>query len=57
MKRTAPTQSVFIISTILGAAALISEFLTTLPIASRNEFLALAAAYVSLWLGVVIENF
>ena len=55
MKTSAPTKVVFLIATILGAAALISEFLTSLPIVGGNEFLALAAAFVLLWLGVVFE--
>ena len=57
MNRTPPSQIVFIISTILGAAALISEFVSTLPIVGGNEFLALAAAFILLWLGVVIKDF
>jgi hypothetical protein len=56
MKTSAPTQVVFLIATILGAAALISEFLTTLPIVGGNEFLALAAAFILLWLGVVLKD-
>jgi hypothetical protein len=56
MKTSAPTKVVFLIATILGAAALISEFLTSLPIVGGNEFLALAAAFVLLWLGVVFEG-
>ncbi len=57
MNPSAPTKLVFFISTIVGAAALVSEFLTPLPIVGGNEFLALAAAFVLLWLGVVIKDF
>jgi len=57
MNVSAPTKVVFLIATILGAAALVSEFVTSLPIVGGNEFLALAAAFVLLWLGVVIKDF
>jgi hypothetical protein len=57
MKTSAPTKIVFILSTIIGAAALISEYVTTLPLVGGNEFLALAIAFVLLWLGVVLRNF
>lgn len=57
MKTSAPTRVVFIISTILAAAALISQFVTKLPIVGGNEFLTLAIAYILLWLGVTLRGF
>ncbi len=57
MRTKAPTQVVFTISTILGAAALISQFVAKLPIVSGYEFITLAVAFVLLWLGVVLRGF
>ncbi len=48
---------VFIIATILAAAALISQFLAKLPIVSGYEFVTLAIAFILLWLGVVLRGF
>ena len=57
MRIKAPTRTVFIISTILGAAALVSEYIAKLPIVSGYEFIALAAGFVLLWLGVFLRGF
>lgn len=57
MKTSAPTRVVFIISTILAVAALISQFVAKLPIVGGNEFLFLAIAYILLWLGVALRGF
>ena len=52
-----PTRVVFIIATILAVAALISQYVASLPIVGGNEFLVLAIAFVLLWLGVVLRGF
>jgi len=52
-----PTRVVFIISTILAVLALISYYVSSLPIVGGNEFLALAIAFILLWLGVVLRGF
>jgi len=57
MRTKAPTKVVFTIATILGAAALISQFVAKLPIVSGDEFITLAVAFVLLWLGVVLRGF
>jgi len=57
MKTSAPTKLVFIVSTIIGAAALLSEYVSKLPLIGGNEFAALMIAFVLLWLGVVLKNF
>jgi hypothetical protein len=57
MKTSAPTRVVFIISTILAAAALISQFVAKLPIVGGYEFAILAIAYILLWLGVTLRGF
>jgi len=57
MKTSAPTKLVFFLSTIIGAAALLSEYVSTLPLIGGYEFLALMVAFVLLWLGVVLKNF
>ncbi len=57
MKTSAPTKIVFILSTIIGAAALISQYISKLPLVGGNEFIALAIAFILLWLGVVLRNF
>jgi hypothetical protein len=57
MKTSAPTKIVFLIATILAAAALISQFVAKLPIVSGYEFVTLAIAFILLWLGNVLKNF
>lgn len=52
-----PSRVVFYISSILALLALISQFLTKLPIVGGNEFLVMVIAYVLLWLGVVLRGF
>jgi len=52
-----PTRVVFIVATIMAAAALISTYVTKLPIVGGNEFLVLALAFILLWLGVVLKGF
>jgi len=54
---TPPTRVVFIFSTIIGAAAIISVYVTRLPIVGGNEFLALTIAFILLWLGVALKDF
>lgn len=57
MRLTPPTRVVFVISTILAAAALISVYVSRLPIVGGNEFLTLAIAFILLWLGVALKDF
>jgi hypothetical protein len=56
IKTSAPTKAVFWVATILGAAALVSRFVTSLPIVGGNEFLTLAIAFVLLWLGNALKG-
>ncbi len=51
-----PSRVVFIISTILAAAAIISHYVASLPIVGGNEFLVLTLAFILLWLGVVLRG-
>ena len=51
-----PTRVVFILSTVLAAAALISNYVSRLPLVGGNEFLVLAIAFILLWLGVLIKG-
>jgi uncharacterized membrane protein len=57
MKLTPPTRVVFVIATILAALAIISVYFSRMPIVGGNEFLALAIAFILLWLGVVLRDF
>ena len=52
-----PTRVVFIVASILAAIALISHYVTSLPIVGGYEFLILAIAFILLWLGVVLRGF
>jgi uncharacterized membrane protein len=57
MRLTPPTRVVFVIATILAAAAIISVYVARLPIVGGNEFLTLAIAFILLWLGVALRDF
>ncbi len=57
MRISAPTRVVFWIASFLAAVALISRYITSIPIVSGNEFLFLALAFILLWLGNVLKGF
>jgi len=57
MRLTPPTRVVFVIATILAAAAIISAYISRLPIVGGNEFLTIVIAFILLWLGVTLRDF
>jgi hypothetical protein len=52
-----PTRVVFTTATFLAAVAIISSYVSRLPIVGGHEFIVLTIAFILLWLGVVLRNF
>ena len=57
MKLTPPTTLVFWIATVVAALAIVSNFVSKLPVVGGNEFLFMVVAFVLLWLGVALKDF
>ncbi len=56
MKLSAPTKTIFWLSTILAALGIIGKFVT-LPFVSGNAFWLVAVGFILLWLGNTMKGF
>jgi hypothetical protein len=56
MKLTPPKNVTFWIATIVGFLAIISAYVTKIPVVSGNEFLFLVAGFVLYFVGIVFKG-
>ena len=56
MKLTPPKNVTFWIATIVGFLAIISTYVTRIPVVSGNEFLFLVIGFVLYFIGIVFKG-
>lgn len=56
MKLTPPKNVTFWIATIVGFLAIISTYVTRIPVVSGNEFLFLVVGFVVYFIGIVFKG-
>ena len=57
MRLSAPKFITFLLSTVIFALGIVSQFFTTLPYVSGNEMWFFIVGYALLWIGTLMKGF